>query len=298
MLAVVGQNGNALAAGPINGYSELADPSNNLSFAACYQTTAQNAQNTQWTPNTFAGMYAAGIAGYIIKPTPSTTPSATPTAAPTPGLNPAYVQQAGTTSLSGTSIAPAFGTNVTVGDTVALFVNSIGGSAAPTVSGLGATWTPLASYTSAFGYPQSFIYVGIANSTGQTVTVSGLANQPTTAQMGEFTNMPSSVTQDGSAATGTGRGTHSLVPAIEVNSAYSSANAFDIILCTAGVNTNTISGSNPGSPWANLSAQAISGQMSAGASYQIVSSTGAFQPIYGTTPNGFTYAATCVGLEY
>jgi hypothetical protein len=291
VLAVAGQNGSALAAGPSNGFSEFADPSNNQSFAACFETSTTGTQHTQWVPAAFAGSYAAAIAAYklviVATPTPTATATATPTATPTPG----FVQQAGTTSNGVSSIAPSFSGNASAGNTVAVFFNSkvLGSLDTLTLSGMGATWVKLGCFLATGGTLQTCIYAGVVVTPSATVTISKTSNNASTATIAEYSGLLGTITQDGTVTTGSGTGTTAQP------SAYTSSHAHDLILCEVGHQSGSSFSSAPGSPWNNLTAQlglGISGQ----GTYQIVTSTASFQPQWGG-PN-VPWIAMCSGIEW
>jgi len=289
VLAVVGQNGSGLSSGPTNGFSELFDPINNQSFAACILTNTQGQQNTQWTPSNFAGQYAAGIAAYKLAPTATPTgATATPTATATPGMA-QFVQQGTNHGSGGTSMVVSFPANAQVGDTVVVYVGSSSTGTIDTLSlsgfGIsGGSWHELGGINNISS--QQFIYAGVVASTGQSVTISGLANLSYNAVIAEFTATPNSITQDGGPAFGVGSNGNTVHP----NPAYGTTNPRDIIVC--GANSNNALSSQPSAPFINLTSLPLSNQDA----YQIVTSTGLFQPSWGNgTAN---WAAMCAGIQY
>ena len=287
VLAVVGQNGNALSTGPSNGFSELLDPANNQSFAACNVVPVNTLANTQWTPITFAGSYAGGIAAYKFVPTATPTGSSMPTATPTPGL-PMFVQENGTAVNNGTSMSVPL--HAAVNDTVVLFFEgqASGGLSSLVVTGMGAVWTQLGCHLASNNALQDCLYAVVVVSPNGAIDISGLANLPSIATVAEWSGMPITLTQDGSATSGTGTSSP-IQPA-----PYSNTNGRDLLVCNAAISSSGFTGS-PSAPWITLMPQheiANAGQ----GTYQIVTSNSSFQPQWtgGTAP----WTATCAGLEY
>lgn len=299
VLAVTGQNGGALAGGPSNGFTELNDPTNNNSYAACFQTNVVGTQNTQWNPTSNAAAYAAAIAAYKLV-TPTATPTGaitpTPTATPTPGGGtPQFVQQASNTS-TGTSISASFASNATVGNTVVAFFNSTSTGTIDTLgfSGLGATWVQLGCNQSASTHlVQNCIYAGVVGTPGKTVSVTGTANLPATFTIAEYNNMPGAIALDPSSASCNFSGCGN---AIE-SSTWSNNFAADLIVCDAAFGAASFP-ANPTAPFINLASvnngSAIVGQ----GTYQVVSSMQTFNPFWGSSGTSKAWVASCYGLEY
>jgi hypothetical protein len=290
-LAVTGQNGNALSFGPTAGFTELNDPTNNQSFAACNVVPLGTDVDTQWTPISFSGSYAAGVAAYklIVTATPTGGVTPTPTASPTPTSPPQFVQTI-SGSHTATSGTLTFRSNASIGDTVFLSLN-VDAAGTPSVSGLGATWVQLGALTPGSTGLGTYLYAGSVTSSGKTVNFSGLSATATyLASIADFAGMPTTVTQDGSATTGSSNGAATIQP-----SPYMNANPNDVVFCTAMTgNTNSFA-SQPTAPWVTIGPVVDGSFLVAGSTFQIVSNRGSFQPSWG---NGSLWNAMCAAVEW
>ncbi len=189
------------------------------------------------------------------------------------------------------TLTSTFGSNASTGDLVVVSTStesSVDGTTTLAVSGLGVvSWTKLGCEAVTSGLQGlDCEFAGIVVTPGKVVTVTqgGTAGQFLYITSVDYSGAPASVVQDGSAAVGNGA-----AGTAEVSPAYASSNAADLIACNIGQNGG-VTGTAPGSPWTNITAQNTQEQLA----YQIVSGTASFQAAWTVTGS---WQAVCAGIE-
>lgn len=196
---------------------------------------------------------------------------------------------------SDTSCTTTFSGNTSIGDLLVVnvacnsFPNLIQGQLF-TISSIGLwTWTQLAGgYSTDFS--ESAIYVGIAQSAAENITVSGCTGTYICISQ-DFSGGPTAIILD-NLGVGTGNTSGSTLEPPN----YTSANANDLIF-GMGAQAAATFASSPGAPWANSTAAAggIGGAGQVGqAAWQATTSAGSFRPSWGTSTSNWAAAAGAI----
>jgi hypothetical protein len=189
-----------------------------------------------------------------------------------PQLLGTFVQQTTAARVASGSPNPTLGANSTAGNLVTVAVALDSGSATCTVSGMGVlgNWSVIKDSGSKGGSSRVYLFAAIVV-TGNTVLTITPSTGASTASIQEWTGY--TVTTDGTNGANASTGT-SIHPG-----SITTANANDLIisLCTTN-NGGTFN--EPGNPWTALNSYNSGSPPTLHVDYQIVSSTGSFDPLF------------------
>lgn len=213
-------------------------------------------------------------------------------ASATCGLVAGQIATANSNSGNQSSITPSLPANATVGHVIVAWISLNNGSTTlSSISGVSTSWTQVWGITS-FG--SEHLYAGVVTSAAETVTIDASTSDNISAQIAEFSCAPSSITVDGTpqytATSGSGT--------VEPGTALTTSNANDLVLGYAvSLNNSGALGTAPSSPWGDLGALASGSGSSKSyldGVYQVVTSTGSFQPAWASGPTVWVAAVAAI----